>query len=71
MRCRRDIKSATRRAEHSLGTLIEGNPLDVVFNLIRMTPAVYKNVLDAGTGEELESIFDQRGIGKRKETLEG
>lgn len=45
------------------------NRLDVVFNLICMAPAVYKNVLYAGVGKELESIFDQGRICKRKETL--
>ncbi len=36
-----------------------------------MTSAVYKNILDSGVGEELESVLDQRGICKRKETLGG
>lgn len=52
-----------------LTSSVEGDTLDVLFDLVRMTPAVYKNVLDAGIGEELQSIFDQRGICKRKETL--
>lgn len=52
-----------------LASLVEGDTLDVVFDLVRMNPAVYKNVLDTGVGEELESIFDQRSICQRKETL--
>lgn len=47
------------------------NTLDIVFNFVRMTSAVYENVLNAGIGEELESIFDQRCICERKETLRG
>lgn len=47
------------------------NTLDIVFNFFRMTSAVYEDVLNAGIGEELESIFDQRGICERKETLRG
>ena len=49
--------------------MVEGDTLDIVFDLVRMNPAVYKNVLDTGVGEELESIFDQRSICQRKETL--
>ena len=47
------------------------NPLDIFFNFVRMTSAVYEDVLNAGIGEELESVFDQRGICERKETLGG
>lgn len=45
------------------------NPLDIVFNLIGMTSTIDENVLDASVGEEFESIFDQRSVCERKETL--
>ena len=45
------------------------NALDIVFNLVRVKSTVYKNILDAGIGKKVESIFDQGGICKRKETL--
>jgi hypothetical protein len=45
------------------------NILDVLLQLVRMSPAVQENFFHAGIGQELERIFDQRGIGEGEKTL--
>ena len=45
--------------------LVQGNRLDVIFNLVRMTSAIYENVLNTGICEELESILNQWGVCER------
>ena len=39
--------------------------LDVVFNLLRMTPTIDKHLLYPSIGEELQRVFDQGRIGER------
>ena len=57
-----------RTPQTSIG---EGSSLYILFKLICVASAVHKNILDASIGEEFESILDQWGICKRKETLRG
>lgn len=43
--------------------------LDVVFDEVSVGAAVDEDLLDAGVGEELEGVFDERGVGEGQETL--
>lgn len=39
-----------------------GGLMDVVFDVFRVSPAVYEDVLDAVRGEELERVLDDRDV---------
>ena len=39
--------------------------LDILFNLVRMTPAIHKCLLYASIDEELQCVFDQGRIDER------
>ena len=36
-----------------------------------MSTAVYKDLFDAGVGEEFEGVFDERGVGVGQQALRG
>lgn len=44
--------------------------LNVFLDLVGVGSTVDKYFVDSSVGEELEGIFDQRGIGQRKQTLQ-
>lgn len=46
-------------------------PLDVLFDLLSMCAAVYEDFFDAGVGEKLEGVFDERGVGEGQQALRG
>ena len=43
--------------------------MDVFFNLIRVSAAVDKDLVDASICKKLKRVFDQWGVGERKQTL--
>lgn len=43
--------------------------MDVFLDLIRVCAAVDKDLVDAGICEEFKRVFDQWGVGERKQTL--
>lgn len=44
--------------------------LDVLLDLVGMGATVNKDFVDSSVGKELEGVFDQRGVGQRKQTLQ-
>jgi len=43
--------------------------LDVVLDLVGVGATVDKDFIDSSVGKELEGVFDERGVGQRKQTL--
>lgn len=63
------VPFSKRRARCPHKTGERKSVLNILLQLIRMSPPVYKNILHTGIGEKFKRILNQGCIRKRQKTL--